>query len=110
MFAPIGNVTNVFENDITLFGIWHDKVFDLTHINGPSIYPGVRVNLPRIWDRLPQVERCHIIHNTIATTILVIFLKRLFVSDIIENVFAKSDFWNKIRQPAPVSPIRVVCV
>ena len=28
MFAPIGNLTNVFEIDITLFGIWHNKVFD----------------------------------------------------------------------------------
>ena len=110
MFAPIGNLTNVFENDITLFGIWHNKVFDLTHINGASTYPGVRVNLPRIWGRWTQAEGCHIIHNTIDTTILVIFLKRMFVSDIIENVFAKSDFWSTIRQPAPVSPIRVVCV
>ena len=47
MFAPIGNLTNVFENDITLFGIWHNKVFDLTHINGASTYPGERVNLPQ---------------------------------------------------------------
>ena len=69
MFAPSVNLTNVFENDITLFDIWHNKVFDLTHINGASTYPEVRVNLPRIWGRLTQVERCHIIHNTIDTTI-----------------------------------------
>ena len=28
MFATIGNLTNVFDIDITLFGIWHNKVFD----------------------------------------------------------------------------------
>ena len=28
MFATIGTLTNVFDIDITLFGIWHNKVFD----------------------------------------------------------------------------------
>ena len=31
---------------------------------GASTYPGVRVNLPRIWGRLTQVKRCHITSNT----------------------------------------------
>ena len=63
IFAPIGNLTNVFEIDITLFGIGIIKGFILTHINGASTYPGVRVNLPRIWGRLTQVERT-LSHNT----------------------------------------------
>ena len=45
-----------------------------THINGASTYPGVRVNLPRMWGRLTHVERCHIMYNTQNTTILVIFV------------------------------------
>ena len=28
MFATFRNLTNVFDIDITLFGIWHQKVFD----------------------------------------------------------------------------------
>ena len=83
MFATIVNLTNVFEIAITLFGIWYNKFLILTHINGASTCPGVRVNLPRIWGRLTQVYWCHITHNTQNTTILVIFLMRMFVSDII---------------------------
>ena len=48
------------------------KCLILTHINGASTYPGVRVNLPRIWGRLTQVEWCHITYNTQNTTILLI--------------------------------------
>ena len=40
MFATIGNLTNVFDIDITLFGIWHSKVFDF---NSHQWF----VNLPR---------------------------------------------------------------
>ena len=50
------------------------KCLILTHINGASTYPGVRVNLPRTWGRLTKLERCHITYNTQHTTILVIFL------------------------------------
>ena len=75
MFATIiVNLTNVFEIAITLFGIWYNKILILTHINGASTYPGVRVNLPRTWGRLTKLERCHITYNTQHTTILVIFL------------------------------------
>ena len=48
------------------------KCLILTRINGASTYPGVRVNLPRIWGRLTQVEWCHITYNTQHTTIQVI--------------------------------------
>ena len=61
MFAIV-NLTNVFEIAIALFGII--KCLILTHINGASTHPGVRVNLPRIWGRLTQVEQCHITYNT----------------------------------------------
>ena len=76
----------------------------------------VRQPTPGIWGRLTQVERCHITYNTQHTTILVIFLNayvcKLYNLEyvhamvICENntVFAKSDFWSKMRQPAPVSP------
>ena len=40
MFATIVNLTNVFEIAITLFGIWHNKVFDF---NSRQLC----VNLPR---------------------------------------------------------------
>ena len=40
MFATIGNLTNVSDIDITLFGIWHNKVFDF---NSHQWF----VNLPR---------------------------------------------------------------
>ena len=55
MFATFVNITNVFEIAITLFGFGRIKCLILTHINGASTYPGVRVNLPRIWGRLTQV-------------------------------------------------------
>ena len=35
------------------------------------------------WGRLTQVEWCHITYNTQNTTILVIFLMRMFENDII---------------------------
>ena len=72
IFATIVNLTNVVEIAITLFGSWKNKMFDLTHINGASTYPGVPVNLPRIWGRLTQVEWCHITYDNQNTTILVI--------------------------------------
>ena len=40
MFATIVTLTNVFEIDITLFVIWHNKVFDF---NSDQWF----VNLPR---------------------------------------------------------------
>ena len=74
MFATIVNLTNVFEIAIALFGLWYNKMFDFdSHQWCVNLYPGVRVNLPRIWGRLTQVERCHIIYNTQHSTILVIF-------------------------------------
>ena len=96
------------------------KCLILTHINGASTYPGVRVNLPRIWGRLMQVEWFHITYNSQNTTLLVILCNAYFWKwynlecvhpmRICENntVFAKSDFWSKTRHPAPVSP--TVCV
>ena len=76
MFATIVTLTNVFEIDITLFVIWHNKIKCLisTQINGSSTYPGVLVNLPRMWGRLTHVEGCHIMYNTQNTTILVILV------------------------------------
>ena len=63
MFATIVNLTNVgpylrLLSPCLVFGTI--KCLILTHINGASTYPGVRVNLPRIWGRLTQVKRCHI--------------------------------------------------
>ena len=74
MFATIVTLTNVFEIDITLFVIWHNKVFDF---NSDQWF----VNLPR-GARQPapyvgQVDArggCHIMYNTQNTTILVIFV------------------------------------
>ena len=74
MFATIVNLTDVFEIAITLFGFGRIKCLIITHINGASTYPGVRVNLPRTWGRLTQVGWCHITYNTQNTTILVIFV------------------------------------
>ena len=75
MFATIVNLTNVgpylrLLSPCLVFGTVKGLI--LTHINGASTYPGVRVNLPRIWGRLTQVKRCHITYNTQHTTILVI--------------------------------------
>ena len=120
MFATIVNLSNVFEIAITFLVFGTIKCLILTHINGASTYPGERVNLPRIWGRLTQVERCHITYNTQHTTIQVIFLNayvcKLYNLEcvhamvICENntVFAKSDLWSKMRQPAPVSPTRPI--
>ena len=63
MFATIVNLTNVgpylrLISPCLVFGTI--KCLILTHINGASTYPGVRVNLPRIWGRLTQVKQCHI--------------------------------------------------
>ena len=74
MFATIVTLTNVFEIDITLFVIWHNKVFDLNSDQWFVNLPGVLVNLPRMWGRLTHVEGCHIMYNTQNTTILVIFV------------------------------------
>ena len=68
MFATIiVNLTNVCPylrllSPCLVFGTI--KCLILTHINGASTYPGVRVNLPRIWGRLTHVKRCHITYNT----------------------------------------------
>ena len=75
MFATIVNLTNVgpylrLLSPCLVFGTI--KCLSLTHINGASTYPGVSVNLSRIWGRLTQVKRCHITYNTQHTTILVI--------------------------------------
>ena len=74
MFATIVNLTNVLRllSPCLVFGTI--KCLILTHINGASTYPGVSVNLPRIWGSLTQVKRCHITYNTQHM--------RMFVSDI----------------------------
>ena len=116
MFATIVTLTNVFEIDITLFVIWHNKVFDFNSdqwfVNLPR---GARQPAPYVGS-LTHVEGCHIMYNTQNTTILVIFvnayvcklynLECMHAIIICKNntVFAKSDFWSKTRQPAPVSP------
>ena len=113
MFATIiVNLTNVCPYLRLLSPCWifgTIKCLILTHINGALTYPGVRVNLPRIWGRLTHVKRCHITYNTQNTTILVIcisaygwkwyILECLHAMIICENntVFAKSDFWSKTR-------------
>ena len=74
MFATIVTLTNVFEIDITLFVIWHNKVFDFNSDQWFVNLPGVLVNLPRMWGRLTHVEGCHIMYNTQNTTILVKFV------------------------------------
>ena len=66
MFVTIVNLTNVgpylrLLSPCLVFGTI--KCLILTHINGASTDPGVRVNLPRIWGRLTQVERCHITYT-----------------------------------------------
>ena len=71
VFETIVNLSNVFEIAITLFGKLFGtiKCLILIHINdAASTYPGVRVNLPRIWGRLTQVKRCHKSYNTQNTT------------------------------------------
>ena len=49
MFAPIGNLTNVFEIDRTMFGIWHNIVFDFnSHQWCVNLPPGARQPAPQM--------------------------------------------------------------
>ena len=69
MFATIGNLSNVFDIDITLFGIWHNKVFNFnSHLWCVNLPRGARQPAPHM-GRLTHVERCHIVHNTTNTSI-----------------------------------------
>ena len=49
MFAPIGNLTNVFEIDRTMFGIWPNIVFDFnSHEWYVNLPPGARQPVPQM--------------------------------------------------------------
>ena len=49
MFATIGNITNVFEIDITLFGNWHNELFDfISHQWCVNIPRGARQPAPHM--------------------------------------------------------------
>ena len=55
MFAPFGNLTNAFEIDITMFGIWHNKVFDFnSHQWCVNLPRGARQPAPQ----MGQVDAC----------------------------------------------------
>ena len=62
MFATIVNLTNVFEIAITLFGIWHNEMFNF---NSPQWC----VNLPRCARQhaphMGQVDACETVSHNI---------------------------------------------
>ena len=73
MFAIIVTLTNVFEIAITLFGIWHNKMFDFnSHQWCVNLPRGARQPAPYAGQVDEQVKRCHITYNTQNTTILLI--------------------------------------
>ena len=118
MFATIVNITNVFEIAITLFGIWQNKTFDFnSHQWCVNLPRGTRQPAPHIGQVDAGGMAAHIISYTkyYYTSIVIFFnayvwkwynLECVHAMIICENnaVFPKSDFWSKIRQPAPVSP------
>ena len=82
------------------------KCLILTHINGASSYPAPHMG---------QVDAGGMVSHIISYMRYVwkwYNLECVHAMIICENnaVFAKSDFWSKIRQPAPVSPIPVVSI